>query len=205
MISFNGKEEVKKLYVDRVNQHIKMDELIRGKTWDGTKGCAIGCTLNKYDHKAYEVELGIPEWLAKLEDNLFEGMSLEKSKTWPKYFLEAIEPGIDLKQVKTPFLIIILENTLKSMDSCKYDEEKFPDVKKATAGSKQAVRNMIDAHRIRIGTLKKETLLSLTAALEEARRLMMDGMECNCQSDCTEHNCSTKHWLKTYAHLWEEK
>src|SRR5579863_9777997 len=89
--AYHGKKSVKQKYVKRMQNHIKADELIRGTGWDNEsgKGCAIGCTLNRYDHHCYQNELGLPEWIAKLEDSLFEGMSKEKSKTFPLEFLKA--------------------------------------------------------------------------------------------------------------------
>jgi hypothetical protein len=72
------------------------DNLVRGIGWENGKGCAVGCTLEDYKHSRYETELGIPEWLAGVEDTLFEGMSVEKSKTWPEMFLSSIKVGDDL-------------------------------------------------------------------------------------------------------------
>lgn len=123
MQAFHNDPSIKQKYLDRVNFHIEADNLIRGNGWDGEKGCAVGCTLEKYEHKAYEIELGIPEWLAYVEDTLFEGMSEEKSRTWPKDFLEAITPGVDLESVKIPFLLFVVKSTLD-----KFDHEKFPEI-----------------------------------------------------------------------------
>ena len=100
------------------------DNLIRGVGWDEGKGCAVGCTLENYDHSQYPIELGIPEWLARVEDTLFEGMSFEKSKTWPKDFLEAINVGADLEKAKAPFLIIVLKSTLDTFNHSQYPEVK---------------------------------------------------------------------------------
>jgi len=136
MKAFHNDTEVKKKYLSRVEHHIKVDNLIRGKGWDGSKGCAVGCTLEKYDHKAYETELGIPEWLARVEDALFEGMNLEKSKTFPKEFLESINPGSDLDKIKAPFLIMVLRRSLEH-----FDHEKYPDIY-------QAVQSVIDLYEI---------------------------------------------------------
>jgi hypothetical protein len=145
--AFHNDEAVKEKYLTRVRHHQKMDHLVRGQGWTGKKGCAVGCTLEKYDHKAYEPELGIPEWLARVEDTLFEGMSEEKSRTWPEKFLEAIHIGVDLEKAKVPFLIVVLEDTLVSMDKTQYDKEKWPNVTKAIEGSKAAVRQMIEAQK----------------------------------------------------------
>ncbi len=130
MISFHDDQKIKDKYVSRVEAHIKADHLIRGEGWTGNKGCAVGCTLEKYDHQAYETELGVPEWLARVEDTLFEGMGEKKSRTWPKDFLEAIPIGVDLGRVKPKFLIMVLESVLTS-----FDHEKFPEVKKCVDAS----------------------------------------------------------------------
>jgi len=121
MRAFHGDLKIKQKYLDRVNHHIAADHLIRGKGWDGEKGCAVGCTLECYYHKAFEEKLGIPEWLACVEDALFENMTLEKSRTWPRDFLAAIEPGADLEQVKTLYLIYVVKSTLKN-----FDHKRFP-------------------------------------------------------------------------------
>lgn len=130
MQSFHNDVAVKQKYLDRVLAHQKADNLIRGTGWEAGKGCAVGCTLENYDHSRYPVELGIPEWIARVEDTLFEGMSLEKSKTWPHDFLNAIPLGITEQQfelqIKAPFLILVLESELTT-----FDHAKFPNVKTA--------------------------------------------------------------------------
>jgi hypothetical protein len=107
-----------------MKKHISADELIRGTGFKNGRGCAVGCTLDSYDHSRYPIELGIPLWIAFLEDRLFENMSEEKSKTFPLLFLKSIPTGVDLDQVKAPFLIFVLESTLAH-----FDHEKFPDCK----------------------------------------------------------------------------
>lgn len=122
MKAFHGKKKIKDEHVQRMKDHIAA-ELIRGITYDNNRRCPIGCTLDGYDHERYETELGIPEWLAILEETLFEGMSPEKSKTFRLIFLESIMPEVELDNIKVPFLIIILDSLLY-----KFDHNKFPDV-----------------------------------------------------------------------------
>jgi hypothetical protein len=122
--AFHNDKSIKDKYVKRVVAHRKADNIIRGTGWDNGKGCAVGCTLENYDHSRYPIELGIPEWLARVEDTLFEGMTFEKSRTWPEKFLKAIKVGDDLERVKGPFLVVVLESSLKN-----FDHVKFPDVK----------------------------------------------------------------------------
>jgi hypothetical protein len=45
------------------------------------------------EHERYEAELGLPVWLAYLEDHIFEQLPNEVSRTWPRRFAEAIPVG----------------------------------------------------------------------------------------------------------------
>jgi len=89
MRAFHNDEAIKLKYVNRMKEHIRLDNLVHGQGWESGKGCAVGCTLENYDHAQYPIELEVPEWLAKLEDIIFENMSLEKSKTWPLLFFRS--------------------------------------------------------------------------------------------------------------------
>jgi len=125
MLAFHNDEKIKQKYLSRVRAHAAADEIIKGTYWEEGKGCAVGCTIHSEDHNAYETELGIPEWLAHLEDRLFERMPLEDSMLWPERFLKAIKTGTDLEQVKAPFLIFTLESVLDD-----FDHDKNPEVLK---------------------------------------------------------------------------
>lgn len=116
LIAYHGKKEIKIKYVNRMKDHIKKDELIHGEGWNKGKGCAIGCTLNRYDHHCYQNELGLPEWLARMEDEIFEGMSLKKSMTFPLELLEAIPIGANLDKVYHKFCKFILTDIAKDCD-----------------------------------------------------------------------------------------
>lgn len=86
MIAYHGKQEIKQKYLDRVAEHRRLDHLVQDAGWEknGTiKGCAVGCTLEKYSHVSYEDELGIPQMLAHLEDCIFEGLPVKKAMESP--------------------------------------------------------------------------------------------------------------------------
>src|SRR5258708_20723993 len=111
MIAYHGNTEIKKKYLDRLKAHRIADELVQGIGWETngkSKGCAVGCTLDAYEHNRYETELGIPEHIARLEDSIFEGLSREKAMEWPEVFLTAIKPGADLSLVFPRFIIWLL-------------------------------------------------------------------------------------------------
>lgn len=124
--AFHNKQSIKDKYLARVLAHYKADEIIKGRYWKDGKGCAVGCTIHSSDYNAYETELGIPEWLARVEDRIFEGLPDKRAKTWPKEFLSAIQVGADLDKIKNPFLVFVLRSTLET-----FDRAQFPQVKTA--------------------------------------------------------------------------
>ena len=104
LIAFRGKQAVKEKYMRRLRAHYKADEIVQGTAWERGKGCAVGCTLHRYEHKAYETELGIPVAIAHLEDRLFESLPLSEAKEFPISFLDSIQVGADLSGVVPRFL-----------------------------------------------------------------------------------------------------
>jgi len=101
--AFHGDPAVQDKYLARVRWHREQDHLVQGTGWETngvTRGCAIGCTLEAYDHNRYPVELGLPVWLAKLEDAIFEGLPREDALAWPERFLSAIPVGADVQPVR---------------------------------------------------------------------------------------------------------
>ena len=124
MLSFHNDIEVKNKYIDRIKNHMMMDNIIQGTGWQNGKGCAVGCTLESYDHSRYPVELGLPEWLARLEDSIFEGLSKEESKKWPILFLESINIGVNVENVKHKLAILRLERLIEIQKKLLESSEK---------------------------------------------------------------------------------
>lgn len=123
MQAFHNDKKIQKKFLTRIRAHAKADELVKGKYWENGHGCAVGCTIHGSNHADYETELGIPEWLARVEDTFFENLPAEIAKAWPVKFLEAVNIGSDLSKIKAPFMIYILEQSLLN-----FDQEKFPEV-----------------------------------------------------------------------------
>ena len=130
MKSFLGSQEVKEKYLARVAEHRERDELVHGTYWSFGKGCAVGCTVENSDdpHSRYPVELGIPVWLAYLEDGFFESMDNGEAKAWPTRFLEAIPVGVDLEPVKPKFLRWLMTDKVHGVVQC---AKGYPNVKAA--------------------------------------------------------------------------
>jgi len=88
--------------VARFAAHRAADEVIQGTGFDDETqhGCFVGCTLNDYNHKAFETELGWPEWLARLADAIFEGLDAKGAAQFGSDLLEAVPVGVDLDPVR---------------------------------------------------------------------------------------------------------
>lgn len=115
--------------------HREADRLIKGFGWKEGKGCAVGCTLEAYDHSRYPTELGIPTKIAHLEDEIFEGLPKDKAMAWPERFLSTIKPGADLSLVWPRFAIWLLADPKDGVI-------RFADEK-----GKKAIAQVVDLHR----------------------------------------------------------
>jgi hypothetical protein len=153
----------KKEFVRELKKHQRADNFLRGTYWNGSKGCAVGCSIESINrtkdlgitdfnaHREYPRLLGIPEWLARVEDTFFENMSPKRSKKWPVQFAEAIHEGADLEQAKHPFFVMVLEHALATIDKQKrVDAKSNPTLAKAVADCRASVVAVRDLHKKRV-------------------------------------------------------
>lgn len=99
--AYHNSHAIKAKYVDRFRAHTAADEVIQGTGYENGHGCFIGCTLDRYDHSGFVSELGVPLWLARLADTLFEAWS--DRQTGAQFGLDlliAIQPGMNLDHVR---------------------------------------------------------------------------------------------------------
>jgi hypothetical protein len=104
LIAYHGNQLEKDTVLAQLRRHRLADEIVHGIYWESGKGCAVGCTIYSHDHEEYEPRLGIPETIAVLEEQIFEGLVNEKAKLWPERLMGAIVPGSDLSRVSMRFL-----------------------------------------------------------------------------------------------------
>ncbi len=117
LVAFHGKVNEKEILLKQLQDHYDQDEIIKGEYWEKGKGCAVGCTIHSDKHNKYESRLGIPEWVARLEDRLFEGMENADSKEFPSRLIKAIPVGFsNWKHVYHKLYIHILEKECKNID-----------------------------------------------------------------------------------------
>src|ERR1700692_4227756 len=122
--AYHNDPAIKEVLINQLQAHYDADEIIKGTYWQDGKGCSVGCSIHSSDHSLYEKELGLPEWIARVEDRIFEGLPNHLAKEWPLRFSKAVKIGSNIDKIKIPFLILVVESVLD-----KFDHEKFPECK----------------------------------------------------------------------------
>jgi hypothetical protein len=137
MKAYHNNESVKQFYLDRVAAHEAADEVVQGLYWENGKGCAVGCTIHSDQHSDYPELLGVPEELARLQDAIFEGLSPERARTFPREFLTAINVGADLSKVGNRFMVWLLIDPDHGV--VRYADERGADAIRAVAALHERV------------------------------------------------------------------
>lgn len=156
--AFFNNEFIKEDYLYQVKQHQLAGEIIKGKYWKNGKGCAIGCTIHDSEHAKYETQLGIPIWLARIEDTIFEALPNKIAEKWPVEFLEAISLGVNLEKIKIPILIFIV----KFVDKGTKNKRSFNITNNILI--KELKKPTIDLEKLRVISISSQShIASLTA------------------------------------------
>ena len=142
LAAYNNSETEKSKYVSRMQAHIDADELVKGLGFEDGRGCAVGCTLNKYEHSAYESELGMPVWVAKMNDELHENTS---DSVWPTLqlnFLQAVPVGFsEWEKLRHRLCSFIQARNIKRVQVLDISDE----LKKAVIDAIAEVKSLHDA------------------------------------------------------------
>ena len=180
LISYKGDKNLKEKFVKEIEKHRKADAIEQGTyghqngTW---KGCAVACSLRSLaiidgedlvtaynDHTLYETKLGIPEWIARLEDTLFEGLPVKDAKKWPEQFSKAIPVGINLEPIKWKFCAYLMKENIDRVLKLNITDE----LKKQVV---DAIRGVLYVHEnaIASGTWDESAAWSARSAAWSAR------------------------------------
>jgi hypothetical protein len=151
-LTYKNDPELKEYMIAEAIAHREADEFVKGtygiedgSTW---KGCAVGCaiqSLNKRlntdsetnNHSFLDEQSLYPEWLARLQDTFFEGLSGEESLTWPERFSRAIPVGIPfeaLEPVKWTFCAYLMKENIDLVQALDIDESLKTQVIDAIRG-----------------------------------------------------------------------
>jgi hypothetical protein len=161
MTSFHNNQALKESMVKEIEKHRKADQILQGTygvengKW---KGCAVACSLRSLDiiqgketktqydnHKRYETDLGIPEWLARLEDTIFENLPTNEALKWPTQFIKAIPVGVDLDPVKWKFGAYLMKENIDRVRALNIPDELKIEVI-------DAIRKVLAVHQNAIKT-----------------------------------------------------
>jgi hypothetical protein len=117
MRTYHGNAAFKAAFLAELARHEAADHLVQGMygrlAGDGTfRGCGVGCSLASLNalagrpvtertdqHARYPTELGWPQWLAYVEDAIFEGLPKSLARTWPRRLSEAVPVGVAIPEV----------------------------------------------------------------------------------------------------------
>lgn len=140
LMTYHNDPEVKARLLGELAEDEAADRFVRGTYGNGEgdqfRGCSVGCQTRRYlrlvakagsRHKAYELILGWPEWLALLEEYLFENVEPSRASRLSREIADAMPVGLsraDTDKLRHRFLAWILRNALA------YDREKDPGVAK---------------------------------------------------------------------------
>jgi len=135
MLSYHNDENLKKLIVCEMRKHQEQDQFVKntyGREEGGKfNGCAVGCAIDSInialgkryrscDHKVFEEALGIPEFLAHLQDSFFERLPIGENSQFAVDFLEAIPVGVNLESVKYKFCSFLMSECLERVIKLPY-------------------------------------------------------------------------------------
>lgn len=130
MLTYTNDATLKKNFLRELRKHERADAILQGTygrmngQW---RGCAIACSLRSMailngepihtgeygNHAAFESYGLWPEWLARLEDVIFEGLPYEEARRWPVRVGQAVPVGADLTLVKWRFCAFLLNENIE--------------------------------------------------------------------------------------------
>ena len=95
-------QEQKTHWVNKAKRHQELDQFKQGLWWNEKteKGCEFGCLLEQDENVLRDAPelMNIPAWVVHIFEKIFEGLSVEDSKTWVVDSLDAIPVDADLTE-----------------------------------------------------------------------------------------------------------
>lgn len=115
-LAFHNDATVKASVAAQVLAHEKADEIAQGVYFEDkgrVQACFIGCVAHNSDVFKFEKMTGFPPLLTHIGEAIFEGLVLDKAKSFPSRVIQAARVGADLSLVPWKFLHWLIETTLE--------------------------------------------------------------------------------------------
>jgi len=178
LLAFHNDQTLKQKTISQLEEHYKQDQIIQGTYWENGKGCAVGCTIHSDNHKDYETVLGIPQWIAHLEDKLFEGMQNKYARLFPLKLIKSIPIGFsNWQSIHHKISVFLLEDICKNTD--------HPTVK-------QAIHNIIQLHKSE-STDKAKWIAAHSAAHSAADSAARSAYSAACSAAYSVHSTDSEY------------
>jgi len=113
MKAFYGEPTLKQAFIDKLERHRQLDQIIQGKYNLGDKGCFFGCSVGGNYPEKLERYFAIPGQVGKCIEYVFERLPHPKFLTWPREAVEAIPVGADPSLVWPKMAIWMLTDIRK--------------------------------------------------------------------------------------------
>jgi len=139
--AWNNDKNLWRAMIDAADEHERLDNYLAGTygTEGGAKACSVGCSVRsankvlglkiKQDsHRGLADAMGVPVFITRLQDRLFEGMASELRPAWTGRLFRAIRPGVDLSPVLPKFLLGLLESMPEQSGDIKKVVDQVKDV-----------------------------------------------------------------------------
>jgi len=109
ILSYHNDPAVKAYHVAQAKHHLAADMLLSGTYAEGDgadfRGCSIGCMAHDIDptrddyHALVAEHAGWPEWLARLNDTIFEGLPKGERERFHVTNLEPVRHQLALRRI----------------------------------------------------------------------------------------------------------
>ncbi len=124
MLTFQNPEYTKEDLIIRLKNHRDTGSIVRDiyrdVYWDNGKGSAVGCAVeSNNNYKPFDIlqdRYGIPRWMGFLIENIFFCIANDCAIDFCLDVFSAIPVGVDLDDLKKPFIIFILEFCLSTFN-----------------------------------------------------------------------------------------
>ncbi|HEV2682616.1 MAG TPA: hypothetical protein VGV14_19095, partial [Rhodanobacter sp.] len=123
VLSYHNDPSIKAFHVAQAKHHYEADMLVSGTYGENEgasfRGCSIGCMAHDIDpsadsnfHAIVANHAGWPEWLARLNDLIFEGLPAGERERFHVDLREAIPVGVDLEPVRHRLVLLRIDRLI---------------------------------------------------------------------------------------------